>query len=104
MNGTVLDCDLATLRVMAAGDENAGTTAEKIAVIAARARMGELGEQILPAARNSLLGTRAIVAATLEHVDPVGVIADRCDEAAARDDKDEDWGGNPVLTPPPAKP
>jgi hypothetical protein len=100
MPGTIeLDRDLtalAELREVALGNENSGSTAERIAVISARAELASLGVHLYAGHTSKLLDIRAKVGLTLERVDPEGVIAD-----LARDD--EEWGGNPVLTPP-AKP
>ena len=93
MAGTVAELDIDALRELALGDENSGSIDDRIQVIVARAQLAELGVHLHAGHTSRLLDLRAKVGLTLERVDPEGVIAD-----LGRDD--EEWGGNPVLTPP----
>jgi hypothetical protein len=97
VNGTVTEPDVAALRELALGDENTGSIDDRIQVIVARAQLAELGVHLHVGHTSRLLDARAKVGLTLERVDPEGVIADL---GRPGDDKDEEWGGNPVLTPP----
>jgi hypothetical protein len=106
MTAAVTERDLETWREIAREDENEGPLEHRIAVITARGRLAARGEHLYLGHRSPLLGTRARVAMTLEHVDPVGFIADRYAEAVARcgdPDEDKDEGGH-VLDNPPGRP
>jgi hypothetical protein len=82
MSVAVQDLDLEALLVLAALDENTGTTDERARVIASRATLAQQHIQLPPSPeRERMISTRARVATSLETIIPEVVIGERVTEA-----------------------